>query len=230
MKKVLVLASIILATTAFMFAEADPQFLAADQTLMIMPTAYTMPKGTSAFTNFELFLLQYTYAYMDRVHLSAAMVFPVFKDAIKTFTVGSKISYYREDKLQTALWVSYIPDPKIFSLGHVFSYGIPKISGHLTTGLVTKAQDGDAILSYGTEDLFYHAGFGVINSLSPRTSLITELHLGRYTGDDGVDSLILCGLRFKGKNISWDLGGFRPINEDMGELIALPFVKATILF
>jgi hypothetical protein len=230
MKKALILAGLLLALTAFIYAEDDTQFLAADQTLMIMPTAYTMPKRTSAFTNFELFLLQYTYAYNDRIHLSAAMVFPVVKDAVKTFTLGTKINYLRMDKFQSAVWLSYNQDSKILSVGNVNSYGTPALSAHVSAGIITRSVNNGGILEYEAEDDLIHVGFGLMNSLSKRASLITELHLGRDSDFSDTEGLLLVGLRFKGKTLSWDLGGFRPVSEDMGDLIALPFVKATILF
>ncbi len=230
MKKVLLIVSLMLLLSAYIYAEEEAPFLAADQTLMIMPTAYTMPQNTHAFTNFELFLLQYTYAWMDRVHLSAAMVFPVVEDAVKTFTLGAKVNYLRVDKLQSAAWLSYNPHTRVISLGNVVSYGTPTLSGHFSAGIISEANDKDGLFDYEVEDDFVHAGIGLMNSLSQRVSLITELHLLRNLDYPETEGLLLCGLRFKGKTLSWDLGGFRPVSQDMGSLIALPFVKATILF
>lgn len=218
---------ILIAVTA-LSADNAAQFLAADQSLMTLPTAYTMPKGRSALTNFELVLMQYSYAITDRAHLSAAMVFPFNKDMIKTFSAGGKYNYYRGDKLQAALWGSYTPDPAVGTLGNIFSYGNPKLSGHLITAGVANLRESEVRMLIG---------LGGIVSLSPRVSLIGESYYvpGNVIDIEGEDELnddikiILMGVRFRGDKISWDLGAGRPL-EDMGDILALPFVKATFMF
>lgn len=212
-------------------AQVDEQFLAADQSLMVMPTAYTMPMGKSALTSFELVLLQYSYAVSNRAHLSAGMVFPFTTDMLKTFTLGAKVNYYRGADVQTALWASYTPDPNTATLGHVISVGNPKVSGHFIAALAGNLSENEA------QSIF---GLGGIVSLSERVSGIGEVYYlpGKLISfNDEIDSDssrdwrgILLGIRFKGEWMSWDLGGMRPLSDWGDDLLALPFIKATFMF
>jgi len=211
---------------------ADPQFLAADQSLMVMPTAYTMPKGMSSVTDFEVLLLQYSNALTDRLHLSAGMMFPVSKEAIKTFTLGTKFNYYRWHQFQTALWASYTPDPQTSTVGNIVSYGNTSASLHLLTA---------AMLDFNNGEQHFVYGLGGIKTLSKRVSGIGEFFYFPWTfdfdeddpdiqDDQELDKVALIGIRFKGQKMSWDLGAIRPVGIDMGDLIAFPFVKATFMF
>lgn len=217
----------LLITCIYMVFAEEPvdTFRSADQSVMILPTAYTMPVGQSAITSYELLIIQYAYAFLDRAHLSAAMVFPVTKDMLKTFTFGTKVNYYRGKTLQAAVNCTFTPDPQALSLGNVFSLENGDYSFHLSTA---------ALVTFKESVQSGYAGLGIIKNHNDRLSLMAELiAFGEFDNDvEYGDSLILAGIRFKGKMISWDLGAFRPLGEDFseGSFIALPFVKATVMF
>ena len=105
---------------------------------MNWPTAYTMPKGSSSLTSFELIVLQYAYAFPDRFHLSNGTAFPIAKDLIKTFTLGTKVNYLRYNVLEAAVMMSYTPHYKIAMVGNIVSVGNPRASVHL---LLAHAED-----------------------------------------------------------------------------------------
>lgn len=229
MKKLILSLWIILMLSMLAAGSADSLFLAADQSLLIMPTAYTMPKGQSALTDFEIILLQYSYAATDRIHLTAATAFPITEELLRTFSVGSKINYLKKGKLQSAAWTSYTPDVKILTLGNVCSYGNPRGSIHCAGAFVStfKEKQGSAL-----------AALGGIKNFSTRTAGIAELifiaqndinNASEMVNTNYINTLVL-GIRFKGNRMSWDLGAIRPLNEDMGDLIALPYLKATFMF
>lgn len=211
--------------------DANSQYLAADQSLMTIPTAYTMPQGSFSLTSFELAVLQLSYSPLPHVHLSAGSVFPITSDMLKTFTIGAKANYFQHRNLQSALTVSYIPDPKLAMIGNVLSYGNTKASAHLAVfwGQILEEDEGEFIF-----------GLGGITNISSRVSGIVEYYnqsdvitMGDDDDDDDDDdleNLLLFGIRFKGSKISWDLGGIRPLDVNSGSLIALPFVKATLVF
>jgi len=203
------------------FAQAaNEQFLAADQALMIMPTAYTMPKGSSSFTDYELFLIQYSYAMTSRTHISAGMVFPMAADLLKTFTAGIKQNYYTEEMLQSALWVSYNPYVEGGMFGNVVSLGDKKASLHAAAAWV-----------FSTDKISkdYAVMVGGIASLSPRTSFITEVLSTSQIIDEEGNGIISFGFRFKGEKSSWDIGGGRLLRGNSG-LLFLPILKATVMF
>ncbi|MGC9362307.1 MAG: hypothetical protein ACP5F3_05195, partial [Candidatus Syntrophosphaera sp.] len=175
--------------------KADPQFLSADQALFVMPTAYTMPRGSSAFTSFELLIIQYTYAPTDRLHISAGTVFPITFDLLRSFTLGGKINYLRKDVIQAAFYGSYTPDVevRIANIGHVLSIGDPHQSLHFS---VSKPfGEYEDILEEG-----FVFGLGGIADLSKRVSGIGEFYL--YSGEGYTEQVLALGLRFKGAKIS----------------------------
>ncbi|PKN78009.1 MAG: hypothetical protein CVU48_09670 [Candidatus Cloacimonetes bacterium HGW-Cloacimonetes-1] len=197
-------------------------YYAADQSVLIMPTAYTMEKGTMAFTDYELAGLQLSRAITHNTHITAAMVFPITADLIRTFTVGVKHNYFRSPKVQSALWASYIIDPHFLSIGNILSIGSPQASVHL--GVATGTD-------FTHEIKTYILMLGGMKDLSPRIALLGEIIGTNQVLDEEGNGLINIGVRFKGRDLSWDLGAFRPLNiDDGGELYALPFVKATYVF
>jgi len=201
----------------------EPPYHSADQALFVMPTAFTMPRGSSVLTSFELLILQYTYAPTDRLHLSAGTVFPITFDLLRSFTLGGKINYLRKDGIQAAFYGSFTPDVevRIANIGHVLSIGDPGGSMHFS---VSKPfGEYEDILEGG-----FLFGLGGITDFSPRVAGIGEYYL--YTGEEDLVQVMALGLRFKGTKVSWDLGGFRPVGYDLGSFVALPFIKATFLF
>lgn len=230
MKKYLLMAlmaGILLGLTA---QSPEAGFNAADQSVMLLPTAYTMPAGTHALTSFEILLLQYSYSVTDRLHASAGMVFPITTDMIETFSFGGKFRYLDLGKLQASAWASLTPKSSLLTAGSVFSYGNPNSSLHLAAALVGNLDDNDQRVLFG---------LGGIQRLSDRVQLLGEvifLPQTEWLEEDneetvtGYDPIALLGFRFKGQKISWDLGGARTLSEDMGDVIAIPFLKATFLF
>lgn len=198
-------------------------YQAGDQSLLFMPTAYTMPKGTSALTDYEVIVIQYAYAAGNYTHLSAMTAFPVSKDALRSFTVGIKQNYLRQGKLQSAFWVTFTPDSgtRLLTAGNVFSYGTSKTSGHaaIAYGMNRNEDVSSALIMLGGTTY-----------LSKRVNLMGELTNTSESLSEGVLGIFALGIRFKGNSMSWDLGGFRPLSEKDDELFALPYLKATFVF
>ncbi|HQQ67903.1 MAG TPA: hypothetical protein PLX77_03645 [Candidatus Cloacimonadota bacterium] len=225
MTKTLCILLTLLGLTGFIYAEND--FTPADQSLLFLPTAFTMEKGSSALTNFELAIFQYSYAITNRAHLSAAMVFPFHEEMIKTITVGAKVNYLQMDKLNSAINLTFNPHFRVLNIGNVVSYGDMDSSINCNIGITSQAEE---VLTDNDDDSLIYGGIGYIHSTSERVSLICEFDGGSSLKDPELETLVALGIRFKGKWISWDLGGFRPTSEDVDDLIAIPFIKATALF
>lgn len=77
MKNYLLICLALLAGSLLLAQEHAAQFNAADQSVSLLPTAHTMPRGTHAITTMEFVLFQYSYAPTNRLHLSAMMM-PLF--------------------------------------------------------------------------------------------------------------------------------------------------------
>lgn len=208
----------------------DADFYAADQSVFVMPTAYTMPRGEHALTSFELILVQYSYSASDRLHISAGSIFPVTSDALRSFSLGFKYRYFTKKPFDAAAWTSYTPDADLMTIGSVLSLGQNNRSVHLAAA---------GYLDFKEEIQRVIFALGGITPLTSRTMLMGEViaypetEYVWETDEDVVDHYglgAIVGLRFKGSKISWDLGGMRLLSEDMGEVIAIPFIKATFLF
>jgi hypothetical protein len=198
----------------------EDQFKAADQSLMVMPTAYTMPKGASSITDYELFIIQYSYGITSRTHLSAGMVFPIHKELFKSFTIGLKQNYYNGTPLQAAFMCSYNPHYKTGAFGNVLSVGDYRASLHGAAFWVVNKNDISSD---------YAMMLGGIVMLSKRASLISEFITTSDILDQEANGMITLGVRLKSEKLSLDIGGFRPLSNG-GDMIMFPLLKGTFLF
>lgn len=222
MKTIIIVLILVLASAAMLFAqETDPMFQAADQSLLILPTAYTMPKGGHTLTDYEIVILQYAYGLTDRTHLSIGMPFPVFVEAFEYSALGIKQNYLKYGDLQSAAILTWMPKAEGLGLMNVISYGTPQASVHGHVGVVMSYEEiaDGAFLALG----------GLVN-VSPRIALISEIMTVTDALDEEGGQLFTVGVRFKGNKLSWDLGGFRPFTGDSGELLLFPLVKMTVMF
>ena len=180
-----------------------------------------MPRGSFAITDYELLVVQFTTAPSPSTHISAMGFIPFFKDAIKSFTVGVKQRYYTRDKLSSAGWVSWTPDSKSITVGNVVSIGKPSESLHL--GIVYARNELDDL-----ESPVIFAG--VRKDLSKRIALLGEVITSTDQLSDDLDGFYGVGIRFIGDTVSWEIGGFRGINDDLGDIYFIPLLKATVEF
>ena len=204
-----------------MFGQASKErFRCGNQSLMIMPTAYTMPRGSSYFTDSELFIIQYTYALTNTTHISGGMIFPLSTELYQSFSVGVKQNYLQSGPLQSALWFGYNPSFHGALLGNVISLGDNNASLHAATAWGTDFKEI-------THDYVVMVG-GMI-SLSPSLSAILEGLSTSETINDNGDGLITAGLRFNGSNINCDVGGARFLS-NKSVSAWLPIVKVNFQF
>lgn len=222
MKAIIIVLILVLASGALLFAqETETTFQAADQSLLVLPTAYTMPKNKHTFTNYEIFIVQYAYGLTDRTHLSIGMPFPIFVEAFEYSALGVKQNYLRYGKLQAAATLTWFPKAEGLGLMNIVSYGTPQASAHTHVGVVMSYEEiaDGAFLALG----------GLVN-VSKRIALISELMTVTEAMDEEGGQLFTVGVRFKGEKLSWDLGGFRPFTGDTGGFLLFPLVKMTVMF
>ncbi|NMD13101.1 MAG: hypothetical protein GYA77_06075 [Candidatus Cloacimonetes bacterium] len=219
---------------------ADGEFYAANQSVFVIPTAYTMPKGSSSFIDYELVILQYSHALSDRLHLSMGMGFPYNVEMAKTITAGAKFNYFRAPSLESAAWGTFTPIEEVYTLGNVVSFGNNSGNGGGSLHL--------AGMLYGDMDKPDHLwgvmGTGGIVRISNRVNGMADVILPPLRIKDSPDDtesededesdnfgMFIVGVRIKGKMLSVDLGGMRLVGDaDQGNLLLMPFVKATVLF
>lgn len=218
MKKVLIFV-ILTAFGSCLFAR---DYEVGDHELFLMPTAITIPQGTSYFSDYELLFLNYTFSVTDRTSFSAFSLFPIVSDFMQTITISAKHNYFQSTKVNAAFWFTYVFDNPYFAIGNVISLEIPGASLHL--GL---AGMGEGF----SDDWGYLLMLGSKTELSQKTDFIVEYENTDSGIENDFNGLLTLGFRFKGKSVSWDIAGIRPLMEEENtDLIFIPYVKATVFF
>ena len=221
MQKKYLIAMTLLALVLALTAQATPGYRPGDQSLMFVPTAYTMPPGSHAITNYEVIVIQYAYSFPTNTHVSIMSAMPVWSDFVKTITLGVKQRYFVKGIVQSSAFASFNPDIPGFMVGNVVSLGQPSQSLHL--GLMYGWAEGEGV----SDPLFFLGGR---KNVSEKIALMAEFGrpIGSTNGD--IEGLISFGVRFISSSISWDLGGVRAVGVDMGDLYFFPVLKATFEF
>jgi hypothetical protein len=192
-----------------------------DHELLLMPTAYTMEKGNSYFSDYELFFLNYTYAVSPSTHIGIFTLFPITKDFLETVTLGAKQRYLNSDFVKAALWSTYTPKLSGLTVGNVFSLGKNSHGFHLGIGTASSFDDN-------TDEWEFIFMLGYRIDLSKKLAFIAE-YTNLETGiEEGFNGLLSLGIRFQGESTSWDLAGIRPL-ESTGDFLFFPLLKATFL-
>jgi len=192
-----------------------------DHELLLMPSAYTMQKGQSYFSDYELVLINYTYAITSRTHLSVFSLFPITSDFIRTLTLGIKQNYYRTDVVASAAWVTYTPDNGLLNIGNVLSIGHPGRSLHFGIGALTSSDTKQWEPTYL---------IGGRYDISSKFSLLAEFTNSKSGFENDFNGLASIGIRFRGEYIAWDFAGIRPLNNNSGKFLFFPLIKATVVF
>lgn len=200
---------------------AEPEaYRPGDHELLLMPTASTMPKGSSYFSVYELFFLNYVYAPTDNTHIGAFFLFPITADFVETASLGVKQRVLRRERVETALWGSWMPRTGAVTAGATTSLELDGGSLHAGLGGLTLIDDHDR-----SSEWLLMLGY----RLDVRNRV--SLHVEYATADAAQDwgGLLSLGIRFRGESIAWDIGGVRPLTETDG-LLFLPMLKATWQF
>ncbi len=218
---------ILLCLASFLMAQAKNDSTVADiyhpgdHELLLMPSAYTMQKGQSYFSDYELVLINYTYAVTSRTHLSVFSMFPITSDFIKTLTLGIKQNFYRSDAAASAAWITFTPDNGLLNIGNVLSLGRPGTSLHLGIGGLTSSDTKQWELTYLVGGRY---------DISEKFSLLAEFTNSKSGFENDFNGLASIGIRFRGKYIAWDFAGIRPLTNNSGDFLFFPLIKATVVF
>ena len=202
-------------------AQATLGYRPGDQSLMFVPTAYTMPGNSNAITDYEVVFIQFTHAFESNTHVSIMSAMPVTSDFVKSITLGVKQRYLAKGIVQSSAFGSLTPDSRMLIMGNVVSLGQPSQSLHL--GLLYGWQKKGGF----DAPLFF---VGARKNLSSKVALMAEYGSPIGPTNGTVQNIASFGIRFISNTISWDLGGVRPEGVDMGNLYFFPVLKATYEF
>jgi hypothetical protein len=196
----------------------DPQ---ADRGV-IGPTAYTHPKGTFFFSDYELLLLQFGYAITDDTQLTVTGLPPVGAERIYVLDLTLKSTLYRGGRVRVAA----LGSTSGLAAKEIGILGVGRVGGVVQ---LCVARDCASSLSLSS-DVTLAGGLFMLNSataiyrLGRVTSLLGELDtllpLGKELGELN-GALASGGLRFGWTNWGLDVVLMRALG---GTRATLPFV------
>jgi hypothetical protein len=200
-------------------------------TLLLMPTAFTPPKGSIVFRDFELLFLTLGYSPTNSTSIVAGGMLPFTRD-FNALTMGVKQGVYQEANGAVAL-AGNVTVPLssgidetgfIWLLNAVASYRFADQLGvHVAAGGIGAQGRGESAQGFSL-------GLGADARLTPHIKILAEVLHGGTTFDPGSDgTLVNFGVRLHGERLSADIGGVRPL-EDMGDLWFIPLVSVGYRF
>lgn len=203
---------------------AQEGYQSGDHETLIYPTAFTMQKGDLYLTSYELFFLNFTGAPTSTTHIGVFTLFPIVTSFLETASLGVKQRIPISDKFNVAGVLSYTPKAELVSFGAVATYGTRE--RHFNLGVLsfsTGLGDND-VFDKGTQYLVY---FGSGIDISKRVTLLLE---GSFFAQVENSFLLGFGFRFRYEDLSWEIGGIRPMSGDLGDLLLIPMLKANFVF
>ncbi len=222
-KKWFILLSIVFCLFGSVMAQ---NYRVGDQEMFIMATGDMMPKGSSCFTDYELFIVKYTYAPSDNTHIGVFMPFPVVGEAFQYATGHIKQRYINTPTFKSAAFATFTPAQEgVFTIGNVFTYGNQKTNINFEGSYVGSFKDKEI------SDFIFM--LGVRHRVSPTVSLIAEFistqQLIANMEAEDIPGVVNLGVRLQFRKVSVDLGGMRPIWGSSSGLLLLPFLKVTLM-
>jgi hypothetical protein len=210
-------------------ARLDPDPIG--HTLLLMPTAFTPPKGSIVFRDFELLFLTLGYSPTNSTSIVAGAMLP-FTSEFNALTAGIKQGLYRKANGAVAV-AGNITMPVsssnneanfIWLLNLVGSYRFGDLVGmHVAAGGIGAHGQIESVQSVSY-------GLGTDIRLGSHIKLLGEILHGGTTFNPGSDgTLVNFGIRIHGERISADIGGVRPL-EDMGSLWFIPLLSVGYRF
>jgi hypothetical protein len=193
----------------------DPDY----NSVLLGPTAETLPKRAAYFRSFELLILNFGYAPTDNLNLSIGTLFPVTPE-LGMFSAGFKYRLLSREKhhigLAAAGTGTVVSESWLATLTGVIGVGNRRHSLNFSiNGTFVEEQDPGAfyVVSGDTQ-------------VSGSTKLLAEFgnSANRVLDDEDVDGFLNIGIRMFWERTSFTITGFRPLMSDSGDFIAFPIV------
>lgn len=213
---------------------------AGSDRVLLFSTAQTHPAGTFFFSDYEIIVLQFGYAFTDSFQLTLTGVPPLIKDQPYVFDLTGKYNLYRGEVFQAAViaaatTVSFDGEQELLGrLGGVAQFCL-NASCRMSFSLNVGAGFAGATLDEGVVPITTSGG--LILGVTDLISVLVEpayafaVAGGKDGGVEGVEGFLLnYGVRLSGPAWALDLAFLRPVgSEDLsGALIlGIPFLSFT---
>lgn len=198
---------------------------------LLNSSAFSLKKGQSYYENIGVFFNSYSVGVTDNFTMSGGLEFisPLFDKRVPSIYLSPKYSIpFGERAGGISIGSTVLA---FFDNGDVFSVGV--IQGAVTagsrnnnftigTGIGFSFDDGlaEGVLPFNLSGMF---------RVSNKISVVTDNFIIAYDNFDGGFGLLSAGVRihFSKNGAALNLGLWRP-TEDWGDVLALPFISATI--
>lgn len=191
--------------------------------LLLTPTARTLPKGSAYYRNFLLLFNNLGIAPTDYVNLSVMMAFPVTSD-VRILSLGAKLRLLSPDEVGVAVAVAasawFVDEERASTVGGIVT------AGNRRRGLTAAVNRGFAD---GDGETFVFVGGDL--QIGPGIKLLAEYGNSgsALTDDNDFKGIINVGFRLFWEETSFTLTGFRPLEED-GDFLAFPLAMFSAHF
>jgi hypothetical protein len=191
--------------------------------LLLAPTAETLPQGDVYYRNFMILFNNLGYAVTDDLNLSVMAAFPVTSD-VRIVSLGAKFRLVSRDRspvsLATAFSTWIVDDENLSTVSGIMSAGNSRRSFTAAVNYGFADGDGELFFLLGA-DLQVGAGTKLIAEYGNSESAISD--------ENDFKGILNVGFRLFWENVSFTLTGFRPL-EETGEFIAFPLAMFSAHF
>ncbi len=190
--------------------------------LLLVPTARTLPKGDVYYRNFLLLFNNLGYAVTDYVNLSVMAAFPVTSD-VRILSLGAKVRLTPEGSavaLAASASAWFADDEGVGTFGGIVTVGNLRRSATAAVHYASADGDGEAFFLLGG-DVQVGTGFKLLAEYGNSESAIGD--------DNDFKGIINVGFRLFWEETSFTLTGFRPLEEE-GDFLAFPLAMFSAHF
>jgi len=215
----------------------EPRFNDANADRAILfSTAETHPKGTFFFSDYELILLQFGYAFTDNLQLTLTGVPPLIKDQPYFFDLALKLNFLRTDVVRAAvigsgmaMFTGQDTDPS--SLFGARLNGVAQFCFETSCKSSFSFNVGTFLNSESNVIVPITLAGGLVVHVSKVVKLLLEPAYALVFGS-GVDNqpegfLLDYGLRLSGNHFGFDLAFIRPFAQDNPFILGFPYLAFT---
>jgi hypothetical protein len=191
--------------------------------LLLVPTARTLPKGDVYYRNFVLLFNNLGYAVTDAFDISAMAAFPVTSD-VRIICLGAKLRLVSADQagigiaVNASTWI--VDEEHLSTVGGIVSVGNRQRSLTAALNYGIAEDENEAFVLLGG-DLQVGRGVKLLAEYGNSQSALTE--------DHDFNGIINVGFRLFWEQTSFTLTGFRPL-EETGDFLAFPLAMFSAHF
>jgi hypothetical protein len=203
--------------------------------VVLFSTAETHPKGTFFFSDYELILLQFGYAFTDNIQLSLTGVPPLVTNQPYFFDLALKANLLRSDVVRLAIvgagTLVTIPDTDPSTFFGARLNGIAQFCFEAACRSSFSFNLGTFINSESTTVVPITFGGGFVVHASDLVKLLLEpayaLGVGSGVENQPAGFLLSYGVRLSANHFGFDLAFIRPFGVDSPFILGVPWVAFT---